>query len=96
MAGFTALIGLYFFGLAIYFVYEYYANPSNPVRHEYMEGMGLSLLMSVPFWVLVSCFIFPIRAGFKKGVFWSLNAPAILLLTSYGLVNVYVLFQALG
>jgi hypothetical protein len=96
MAGGAAAVGLYLFGLAIHFLYGYTTDTTSTVRHEYLEGVALSLLISLPFWVLVSCFIFPIRSGFSKGVFWIFNAPAILLLSSYGMVNVYVLFQALG
>ncbi len=96
MAGASASFGLFLSCVAAYYLYSYFSNNTSDARHEYLEGVALTLLISLPFWVLVSCFIFPIRSTINKKAYWALNIPAVLLLASYGLANVYVVFQALS
>lgn len=96
LASASGLVGAFFLCVAGYHLFHYATETTNPGRHEYTEGVALGLLMALPFWVLVSCFIFPIRQQFSRGLYWSLNSPAITLLAAYGASNIYVLVQALG
>ena len=96
MAAASASFGLFLSCVAAYYLFGYFSNSSSDVRHEYLEGVALSLLISLPFWVLVSCFTFPIRSTLDRKIYWALNIPAVLLLASYGLANIYVVFQALS
>ena len=86
----SALGGLYLFGTSVSFLYGYLTDTTSSARHEYMEGVFLSLMMSTPFWVLVSASIFPLRNNMNRAVYGTLNVPAIALCAGFSVVNIYV------
>ena len=90
----SALGGLYLFGTSVSFLYGYLTDTTSSARHEYMEGVFLSLMMSTPFWVLVSASIFPLRSNMNRAVYGTLNVPAIALCAGFSVVNIYVFLQA--
>ena len=90
----SALGGLYLFGTSVSFLYSYLTDTTSSARHEYMEGVFLSLMMSTPFWVLVSALIFPLRKTMNRAVYWTLNLPALALCAGFAAVNIYVFVQA--
>ena len=90
----SALGGLYLFGTSVSFLYGYLTDTTSSARHEYMEGVFLSLMMSTPFWVLVSASIFPLRNNMNRAVYGTLNVPAIALCAGFSVVNIYVFMQA--
>ena len=90
----SALGGLYLFGTSVSFLYGYLTDTTSSARHEYMEGVFLSLMMSTPFWVLVSASIFPLRNNVNRAVYGTLNVPAIALCAGFSVVNIYVFMQA--
>jgi len=91
-----ALGGLYYFGVAASHWYGYLADTTSQARNEYTEGVFLALMISFPFWLLVSGFSFPIRKQLPRGLYLALNAPAALLGAGFVVVNLYVLAMADG
>ena len=90
----SALGGLYLFGTSVSFLYAYLTDATSSARHEHMEGVFLSLMISTPFWVLVSALILPLRKKMNRAVYWTLNVPAIALCAGFAVVNIYVFMQA--
>ena len=90
-----ALAGGIFFSfiLVAYYLYEYFTDVANTLRHEYLEGVFLSLYMSSPFWFVVSVIAFFIRKEISKKIFWLINAPFIIVAMTFTLMNVYIIIQ---
>ncbi|WP_026970834.1 hypothetical protein [Aliagarivorans marinus] len=85
--------GLVFFGIAGKFYLSFlFDTDANPMRHEYLIGVALSVMLSIPFWVSASGFIYPIRAMVPKSLFWGVNITTILTVGAFFLVNILPLF----
>lgn len=91
-----ALGGLYYFGVAASYWYGYLADTTSQARNEYMEGAFLALMISFPFWLLASGFLFPVRKQLSRRLYLALNAPAALLGAGFIVVNLYILAMPLG
>ena len=91
MAAIGSLGGLYYFGVAIECLFGYVQDKTSEVRHEYLEGVTLALIISIPFWLFVSASLFPIRSELSKGIYIAWNSPAIILVTAFVAMNIYIL-----
>jgi len=52
--------GLFFLGVSLNYVYSYLSEPGNPLRHEYLQGVAIAVMLSIPFWLVASgsmCFV---------------------------------------
>ncbi len=65
--------GMYFFYDAAGYLYAYYAEPDNPYRHEYQEGVMICMFLSMPFWVAASGFMFLIKEIVPKYILLTTN-----------------------
>ena len=81
--------GSYFLVVSAYYVSLYCLEPSNPVRHEYLEGKALALLLALPFWFTASAAISPLRSAVPRWI------PAAIYLTTVSLVLLFVLESVL-
>lgn len=77
--------GSYFLVVSAYYVSLYYLEPSNPIRHEYLEGTALALLLALPFWLTASAAISPVRSAVPGWI------PAAIYMATIGLVLLFVL-----
>lgn len=91
LATLAAIGGIYFTGLGGSFLVNYIKDTAaNPSRNEYLEGVTLSLLLSLPFWLSLAAFVTPLKSWISKPVFVLLRAPAMLLGFAFILMNLYV------
>ncbi|MEE9337133.1 MAG: hypothetical protein V3U87_03565 [Methylococcaceae bacterium] len=86
--------GIYFIATGIGYIYDYFTDITATRRNEYIGGAILSTVISLPFWLVVSRFSFPIRNMFSITVYWALNTPSIILGVSFIVMNIYILFMA--
>jgi len=87
----AAIGGIYFTGVSGSYLVDYLKDtPNNPNRNEYLEGVTLSLIFSLPFWLLLAAFATPLRSSISKPVFILLRTPAMLLGFAFVLMNVFI------
>ena len=90
-----ALGGIYQFWLAGTYAHGYLTDTASTERHKYMQGMLLALLLAVPFWVLVSALLFPIRNKISRSIYISLNTPTVIFCAGFVLANIYAVIMVL-
>lgn len=91
LATLAAIGGIYFTGLSGSYLVDFFKDTSNnPNRNEYLEGVTLSLIFSLPFWLLLAAFTTQLKNSLSKPVFIILRTPAILLGTAFVLMNAYI------
>ena len=91
LATLAALGGIYFTGLSGSYLVDYFKDASNnPNRNEYLEGVTLSLIFCLPFWLLLAAFATPLKKSLSKPVFILLRTPGMLLGTAFVLMNAYI------
>lgn len=73
------MAGLWYVVLALGWALDYFMADTGPTRNEYFIGVFFSLVRALPFWVLASCFVFPVRRLLPRKIFWGINASTILL-----------------
>ena len=56
-----ATIGLFLIGLSFYYLCLYISEPDNSYRHEYLAGIAMAIMFSVPLWLLTSYSMYRIR-----------------------------------
>jgi hypothetical protein len=80
--------GLYFLFIAAQYIFTYFAEPDNSLRHEYLQGAAIASGLSVPFWLMVSVCTYFYRKALPKPWFVVLNVPSFLLLVGFLLVMI--------
>ena len=87
--------GLFFWGLAATYCFQYFLDTENSIRHEYVAGIFIALAISAPFWFLTSGITVFLKAKqYITGRFLlALNSPSIILLFSFFALNLYVLVE---
>jgi hypothetical protein len=87
LSGLSLIIGLYFIAGSLSYLYEYYITPPNPYRGEYLQGFALSVILSIPFWLASSGFIYPVKkhypAALSNSIFIVTATICILFLSSF-------------
>ncbi len=68
-ATFGAVVGLLLLGLGLYYLWQYFAEPENSYRHEYLAGAGMAIMFSVPLWLLVSYSIHKNKISIPKIIY---------------------------
>jgi hypothetical protein len=97
VASLAALAGLACLGVAIWYVFAYATdNPNNANRGEYLEGAIQASVFAVPFWLVVSACLFPVRASISRRVYVAANAPGALLACLYLAMVIYILVKAMS
>jgi hypothetical protein len=93
IAALLSIGGFYFVGLAGDYLLDYIKDtPANPLRHEYLEGMTLSLIFALPFWVLVAFFATPLKDFISKRTYQIIVTPALVLGAAFVLLNCLTFF----
>jgi len=87
--------GLYFLGLAATYVFSYFSEPENSYRHEYLQGVALSMMMAIPFWLVVSGTLWPIRAVIPRAVYVTANGITACLCMLFLVANIYPIVMVL-
>lgn len=62
LAGLAIAGGLWMLGVSVKYGFQFFSEPENAFRHEYIQGVVLSALLAAPFWFAAS------------GVLWLLGA----------------------
>lgn len=89
--------GFYFLFVSARYLFNYYSEAANPLRHEYLQGVALSLVFATPFWLAVSAFAYPLRKTLPRSGYAALNIPSILLVVGIALSTIVpVLTYAFG
>jgi hypothetical protein len=70
--------GLGLLALSAWYGISYLSDtPSNPYRSEYLEGVGMSLVIAFPLWLVVSAATYPLRFTISRRLYVAVNAPAV-------------------
>lgn len=93
LASAAAAGGLFFLGVAAHYALTYFMEPENASRHEYLQGVALSIMMAVPFWLIASGALWPLRAKIPKLVFVSVNVVTAALCILFLAANIYPLLM---
>jgi|GEM_PF-5019069 len=63
-----------------YFYYLYFGNPTNPLRHEYLEGVAITMVYTWPLWILLAGFGIWKRKKINNTQFVLSLAPVVFML----------------
>jgi len=83
--------GLFFLGVTGNYVSSYFMEPENSYRHEYLQGVVLSMMMAIPFWLAASGTLWPVRSVISKAIFITVNSVTVALCVLFVVVNIYPL-----
>ena len=97
IATLTALAGLACLGVAVWYVFTYATDdPHNANRSEYLEGAIQASVLAMPFWLVVSACLFPVRAPMSRRLYVAANTPGAILACSYLVMVIYILVKAVS
>ena len=85
--------GLYFLGVLIKYLISYFSEPNNPLRHEYLQGVAISLLISMPFWIIASASMILIKDIIPTFIYRCVNTVTVLICCMFLLANLYPLLM---
>ena len=92
----AAIGGLWFVGCAGSYLIDYLKDSAdNPYRHEYLEGLTLSLTFSSPFWLMLAAFSAPLKKSMPKPVFLLTRVPAIIVGIAFVVMHLFILAMVL-
>lgn len=81
--------GSCFLVVGVQYALSYYLEPNNPIRHEYLQGTAIALLIALPFWLIASAAILPVRGMMRR---WM---PAAIYSVTAGLALLFILANVL-
>lgn len=97
LAGLALLGGLFFFGLSFNYLFSYFSEPGNSLRHEYLQGVVIAVMLSIPFWLVASGTMFQIRTVIPRSAYLITNTITGIVCLLFVLTNIYPLIMvALG
>jgi hypothetical protein len=86
--------GVFFLGAAgKYYLFYLADTDANPTRHEYLIGVALYAIISIPFWVSASVFIYPVRTLVPRSLLWVINSITGILVMAFLVVNIVPLYM---
>lgn len=89
--------GLYFVGVCSNYLFSYFSEPTNALRHEYLQGAAIAIMLSIPFWLAASAVTFPVRLAVPKWIWWGTNTITAVVCSIFLFLNTYPLVMvALG
>ncbi len=92
IAGILSLGGIYFLLVVPgYYLWCYFAEFTNPLRHEYLQGIALSGFMSAAFWLPVSILLVFAKSIVTRKLFIAGVAPIIILGALFLALNLSVI-----
>jgi len=94
IAGILSLGRIYFLLIApSYYLWNYLTESTNPLRHEYIQGIILSGFMSAAFWLPVAILLFFAKNIVTRKIFIAGVVPIIILGALFLAMNGYVIIQ---
>ena len=79
--------GIFFWFLSAQYMFNYFSEPGNEARGEYIQGAFLSFAMAAPFWFVVSVITLPLRNSISKKTLIAFNLPSAISLISLALLT---------
>jgi hypothetical protein len=92
--GVFACGGIWFTLVMAKYGLSYFVEHSNPLRHEYLEGVYLSLMFSLPFWVVSSGLAREVKAQIPALIYKAMRAITVLFCSVFALFIVFTLLLA--
>ncbi len=97
LSGLAVLGGLFFVGVCFNYLFSYYSEPGNSLRHEYLQGAAIAVMLAIPFWLVASGAMFQIRSVVPKMVLLGTNTTTGIVCVLFLLANIYpVIMVAIG
>lgn len=84
----AVLGGLFFIGVSVNYLVLFFSEPDNLSRHEYLQGVVIALLLSMPFWLAATASLLQVREIVPKSVFLSVNSITALVCVSLLLIYI--------
>jgi hypothetical protein len=81
--------GLFFIGVCFSYLLSYHSEPANNLRHEYLQGAALALLLAIPFWLAASMVMFPIRLLVPYWMWWGTNTVTVVICSLFIFLSIY-------
>lgn len=94
LAGLAVVGGLFFVGVCFNYLFSYFTEPGNSLRHEYLQSVAIAVMLSIPFWLVASGAVFQIRATVPRAVLLSINTITSIVFLLFLLANIYPLIMA--
>ena len=85
----AGIAGVYFLGLTLSYLISYYSEPHNSSRHEYLEGVIIAAMISLPFWLASSVSMYPVRARVPRCLYLGVNSVSAILFVLFVAANMY-------
>lgn len=97
LAGLAAIGGVFFVGVCFNYLFSYVTESGNSLRHEYLQGVAIAVMLSIPFWLVASGAVFQIRATVPRAVFLGTNTITGIVCILFLVANIYpIIMAALG
>jgi hypothetical protein len=93
LAGLAVLGGLFFLGVCFNYLLLYFAEPGNRSRHEYLEGVAIAIMLSIPFWVMASVAMVRLRGAIPRVIYVIVNTITGVVWCIFLLANIYPLIM---
>jgi len=78
-ATFGFVIGFLLICLSLYYLWLYFSEPGNSYRHEYLAGTAMTILYSIPLWLLASYSMYKNKRRVPKLIYISTIAVTIIV-----------------
>ncbi len=85
----AGIAGVYYLGVTLSYLISYYSEPHNPSRHEYLEGVVIAAMITLPFWLASSASMYQVRARVPRYLYLGVNSVSAILFVLFVAVNMY-------
>jgi len=97
LSGLAILGGLFFIGVAFKYLFSYFTEPGNSFRHEYLQGIAIALMLSLPLWLVASGTMFPVRLEVPRILWLGTTTITGIVCMLFLLASIYpLIMMALG
>ena len=69
-------------GVSVKYGFQFFSEPENAFRHEYIQGVVLSALLAAPFWFAASGVLWLLGAKVNKKLRIAVHSVSVLLCAS--------------
>jgi CHASE2 domain-containing sensor protein len=91
--GLSMLGGLFLFGVCFKYLYLYFSDFEYKLRHEYLQGAAIVVMLSIPCWILASVAVLQIQSVVPRIVFLATNTVTVVVCTLFLFANFYPLIM---
>jgi hypothetical protein len=86
--------GLFFLVVCLIYLLSYFSEVGNPLRHEYLQGVAIAVMLSIPFWLVASGSMYPVKNAVPRIIYLITNIVTGIVSGLFIIANTYPLIMA--